>query len=336
MKPTIYDLAKELKLAPSTVSKALRNKPGISKKTRQKVLDYAKEVRYFPNEFASKLKTKSTYTIGVVYSDDLDIGLEHSFFSSILQSFKTYVEKRGYEITFVINNLGQTEMNYVDFCNHKGIEGVFILSVSQGNPDVQELLDSNIYCVATDHYFEKAATIISDNYQGARKATNYLITDDNKVGIISGPLTSISSVERLEGFKDAMEQNNKELDEEFIIEAKHYDFDNGYWAGRVFLEKENRPNSVFVAADLIAMGFIRCLQENGVRVPEDVEVISFDDIPFAHLFTPSLTTIKQDKEMIGKIAAIRLLDMIEHNEHRNYVKELVPIDLIIRDSTRKR
>lgn len=335
MKKTIYDLAKELKLAPSTVSKALSGKKGVNDATRKRVIDYAEKVRYFPSQLASQLKTKKTYSIGVLFADDLDIGLEHTFFSSILQSFKTYVERKGYEITFIISKVGKRELSYLEFCQLKGIEGVLLLTSLESDPLILELVNSPIHSVSTDGYFENAISIHSDNLAGSRLAVKHFRNKGHQsIGIITGPLNNFSARERFEGYKTSLEEFGIEYNQEFVISAEHYSFQHGYWCGRIFLERKIRPKAVLVAADTIAMGFIRCLQEHGVKVPEDIEVIAFDDIPFSKLFSPALSTIRQETQTIGQVAAIRLIDLIESKSNEKLQNEWLPVSLILRESTK--
>lgn len=154
MKKTIYDIAKELKVAPSTVSKALNNSTGISEKTRKKIQAYADQVRYYPNANASKLKTKKTYSIGVIYSDVSNVGLEHSFFSSILQSFKSFVECEGYEITFVITNLANRKISYLDY------QKVLYEALLQMGQKYEAIDVLKTYCDQDLYFLEK----LFDNY----------------------------------------------------------------------------------------------------------------------------------------------------------------------------
>ncbi|MFW5913951.1 MAG: LacI family DNA-binding transcriptional regulator, partial [Bacillota bacterium] len=309
MGKTIYDIAKELGVAPSTVSKALNGRNGISEPMREKIVKYADEVRYYANSNASKLKTKKSFSIGVVYSEDLNIGLEHTFFSSILQSFKSFVETRGYEITFVINNLGNRKISYLDFCRQKNIDGVFIVTSVPGDPYLDELVASDIACVTTDIYYDNLFTVISDNIDGARQAVKYFHDLGHRsIGHVSEAHQSPAARERLQGFKDTLNVLGLPFNEDFIIPAGYYSFDHGYEAGKKFLELETHPSAVFVVADIIAMGFIKALKDGGLKVPEDVSVIGFDDIPFSEHFEPALTTIRQNTKALGEEAAIKLLE----------------------------
>lgn len=333
MGKTIYDIAKELGVAPSTVSKALNGRNGISERMRKKIQKYADEVRYYANSNASKLKTKKSYSIGVIYSEDLDIGLEHYFFSSILQSFKNYVEARGYEITFVINNLGNRKISYLDFCRQKNIDGVYIVTSVPGDPHLNELLDSNIAAVTTDIYYNNLFTVISDNVEGARKAVEYFHQlGHEKIGHVTEAHQSLAARERLQGFKDAMRAFNLPVNDDYIVSSDYYSFEHGYEAGKRFLELDDYPTAVFAVADIIAMGFIKALKDGGLRVPEDVSVIGFDDIPFSEHFEPALTTVRQDTRVIGEEAASKLLEMMDEESNDRTGIEKIPVDLVVRDS----
>lgn len=335
MKKTIYDLAKELGVAPSTVSKALSGGAGISEKMRKKIQAYANEVRYFPNANASKLKTKKSYTIGVIYSEDLNIGLEHNFFSSILQSFKSYVEAHGYEITFVISNLGNRELSYLDFCRQKNIDGVFIVTSIPSDPYLHELIKSDISCVTTDIYYDHLFTIISDNIAGAKKAVEYLYqTGHREIGFIAGSQYSLAARERMQGYIDQMKKHELTIKEDYIITSEYYSFEHGYEAGEKFLTLEHYPSAMFVVSDIIAMGFIKALKDGGLRVPEDVSVIGFDDLPFARHFEPSLSTMHQDTVVLGEKAAVKLLELMSNKTEERTGIVKVPVKLMVRDSTK--
>jgi len=335
MKKTIYDIAKDLDVAPSTVSKALNNRSGISEKLKTKIQNYANEVRYYANASASKLKMKKSFSIGIIYSEDLNIGLEHNFFSSILQSFKTYVEAHGYEITFVINNLANRKISYLDFCMQKNIDGVFIVTSTAHDPLLKELVESDIACVSTDVYYDNLFTVISDNIDGAKQAVDYFYQmGHEKIGIITEAYDTVASQERLRGFKEKMQALHLEVIDDYIIPARKYAYEDGYDAGQKFLKLNTKPTAVFVVSDVIAMGFIKALKDGGLKVPDDISVIGFDDIPFAKHYEPRLTTINQNTKTIGERAAIKLLHLMECNQEKTTGIEKVPVTLVKRDSVK--
>jgi LacI family transcriptional regulator len=335
MKKTIYDIAKELGVAPSTVSKALNDSGGISEKMRRKVVDYANKVRYFPDSNAARLKTKKSYTIGIVYSENLGVGLEHHFFSSVLQSFKTAVEDKGYEVSFVVTKLGNRKISYLEYCLQKNIHGVFIVTSFSTDPYLQELINSHVSCVTTDIYHENLYTIMSDNHAGAAQAVQHLYDlGHRRIGHIRGSQYSTAANERYQGFVDQMNRLNLPVEEAFIIESEFYSYDYGYRAGELFVMKPNYPSAVFVASDQIAIGFIKALKNNGVNVPKDVSVVGFDDLDYVKHLEPSLTTIRQNKQLLGEEAADKLLNLMFQNEMNTTGYTKVPVKLIKRDSTK--
>lgn len=335
MKKNIYDIARELNVAPSTVSKALNNTAGISDKMRKRVINYCNEVRYFPNSNAAKLKTKQSHTIGVVFSENLGVGLEHRLFSSVLQSFKTYVEDKGYEISFVVTNLGGRKITYKEYCEQKNIHGVFIVTSFSTDPYIEELLKSEVSCVTTDIYKEGLYTIMSDNFDGACQAVEYLNNlGFDRIGHIKGNTYSTAAKERLAGYLSKMKELHIPIEEEFIVESAFYSVDYGYKAGIEYLSKDNYPKSVFIVSDEVAVGFLKAMKEKGFKAPDDISIIGFDDLDYVKHINPSLTTIRQNTKILGEEAAIKLLDLMNNDLENKTGFSRIPVQLIKRDSTR--
>lgn len=334
MKKTIYDIANELGVAPSTVSKAISGSPGVSDKMRKKVMNYIKEVRYFPNANASKLKTKKTYTIGVLFSEDLNIGLEHSFFSSIIQAFKTYVEAKGYEITFVIKNIGKLEMSYLEHCQQKNIEGVFIVTSTENDLDLKEIIDSDIHCVSTDMIMKNLVSVLSDNAQGAKLAVQYFADHGFKhIGHLAGPEYSYAANQRIVSFKEEMKVHGLTINPGYIHRTKHYSFEEGYKAASHFIQLDPIPQAIFAVSDLVAMGLMKGLFEHGYKVPKDMKIIGFDDVSYSKYYNPALTTIRQDTKQIGEKAAELLLSMMDGSQDITEQVYRIPVSLIKRETT---
>lgn len=147
---TIYDIARKVGCASSTVSKALNNSKEVSDKRKAEILAVAKELGYVPNSSARRLATKNSWSIGILFSEDLNIGLEHHFFSGILQAFKTYVEDLGYEVTFVSKKVGTQELTYLEWCKYKDIDGILIVTVDVNDENLNELRQSGIPIVSVD------------------------------------------------------------------------------------------------------------------------------------------------------------------------------------------
>jgi LacI family transcriptional regulator len=334
---TIYDIAKKAGCSSSTVSKALNNSTTISVKRREAILAIAKEMGYVPNSNARQLATKHSWSIGILFSEDLNIGLEHHFFSGVLQAFKTYVEDLGYEVTFVSKKVGTQALSYLEWCKYKNVDGVFIVTVDSEDVNLKELTKGEIPIVTVDNGVLNVPTIISDNYQGTRMALDYLrMKGAKKVAHIAGPLRSFAAQERLKGYREVLEHSGIEINEKLIIEANNYDFNSGKNALVQLIRQSGEvPDAIYAASDDIALGAIKALKELGYSVPEDVCVIGFDNIELTKYTSPTLTTVSQDKVTIGREAAKHLISLInkEIDSVPGIVKR-VPVELIIRESTK--
>lgn len=336
-KRTIYTIAKELNLAPGTISKVLNHTGNVSESTRELVLAYIKEVGYVPASSARMLKSKKTYTVGVVFTEESDVGLEHSFFSSILQHFKTYLEKEGYELSFIVKKLGQHELSYYEWCMNKRVDGVYIVVGNYNDQGLYELVKSGIPCVSTDMLLPGLHTVISDNDQGIRITLEYIKNElkKQKVAVISGPLSSKAFNERLIAYHHYMSKLSLTTYEDYIVYAESFGFTSGYNAVHQLMgQVKIQPEVILVASDDIALGVLKGLRELNFNVPNDIQVIGFDDIAFAKHFTPSLTTISQDRKLLGETAAKLLIQLMENPDH--HVQEVVklPVELIKRESTK--
>lgn len=336
-KRTIYTIAEELNLAPGTISKVINRTGNVSDQTRERVLAYIKEVGYVPASSARMLKSKRTYTVGIVFTEESDVGLEHSFFSSILQHFKTHVEKEGYELSFIVKKLGKHELSYYEWCINKRVDGVYIVVGNYTDQGLYELVKSGIPCVSTDMLLPGLHTVISDNEQGIRITLEYIKNHLKKqrVSMISGPISSKAFNERLVAYQNYVSKLSLTSDLNSVVFAESFGFTSGYNAvKKLFEQMTEKPEVILVASDDIALGVLKGLRDMELNVPEDIQVIGFDDIAFAKHFTPSLTTIAQDRKLLGETAAKLLIQLMENPDQE--VEEVVklPVELIIRDSTK--
>lgn len=336
MKLTIYDIAKALDLAPSTISKVINNKGKVSQKTRTRVLQYIKEVGYVPTSSARMLKSERTYQIGIVFSEDLQIGLEHSFFSSILQHFKNYVEKKGYELSFIVQKLGHNHLSYYEWCINKKVDGVYIVVGDYHDKGILELASKDIPVVSTDILLDGVKTIISNNKQGIYLSLDYFFKEAklSNVGMIYGPLRSKAFKARYDAFYQYFKEHNLTPYEPAIIESESFGFTSGYNACLKLIKQKQLPEGLIVGSDEIAVGVIKCLNDHNIKIPEEIQLIGFDDVVFARYVTPSLTTIRQDRVKMGELAAEYLLAMIEKEDIELKDKEIVDVTLVKRETTK--
>lgn len=334
----IYTIAKELNLSPSTISKALNNTGSINEMTRQRVLNYIKDVGYVPTSSARRLKSKRSYTIGIIFTEESNVGLEHSFFSSILQNFKTYVENKGYEIAFIVTKLGQHQMSYYEWCLNKRVDGIYIVVGNYQDKGLYELVGKGIPCVSTDMILNGIHTVISDNEQGVSLVLDYIKHHLKKteIAIVSGPQSSKAFEERVELCKSIGKSFGFNIADNKIECAESFGFTSGYQgAKRLLARLEQLPEVIFVTSDDLALGVIKYLEDQNIDIPGQVQIIGFDDIAFARHFTPPLTTIRQDKMTLGTTAGKLLIDMIEQPDMKFPTIHKCPVELVIRETTRE-
>lgn len=335
-KKTIYDIALALNLAPGTISKVLNQTGNVSHKTRERVLAYIKEVGYVPNNSARMLKSKRTYTVGIVFTEESDVGLEHPFFSSILQHFKSYVEIQGYELSFIVKKLGQHELSYHEWCMNKRVDGVYIVVGNYNDQGLIDLINSRIPSVSNDMLVPGLHTVISDNDMGIRLTIEYIKQELklNKIAFISGPKSSKAFNERVEAFKHYMNVHHLEHVGE-ITYAESFGFTSGYNAVKSLMATA-RPELIIVASDDLALGVMKGLKDLNLSIPKDIQIIGFDDIAYAKHFSPPITTIRQDRKLLGETAAKRLIELIENPDEKMEEVVRLPVELIVRESTLKK
>ncbi|RXJ02584.1 LacI family transcriptional regulator [Anaerobacillus alkaliphilus] len=332
---TIYDIAKKTGYSITTVSRALNDYPDVSAKTKKIILDAVKEIGYYPNSIARSLTTKKSWTLGVIFIEDLGVGIKHPFFSAVIQSFKQRVESSGYDIIFLSQNVGSEKKSYLDHALHRGVDGIIVVCSNYDNPEVQHLMDSDLPSVVIDLHSNKSSVVYSDSFSGSEIAVNHLYAlGHRKIAHISGHEKTFAGNERLRGFKNAVEKLNLDIPESYIIEGGFFSFDDGYQAMKRLLELKDRPTAVYAASDLMAIGAISTINENGLNVPADISVIGFDDIELAKYTTPKLTTVRQDTDLIGENAAKVLLNQINDN-NKVFSAITIPVELVTRESTRE-
>jgi DNA-binding LacI/PurR family transcriptional regulator len=334
VKKTIIDVAKELNLAPSTISKIVNNKGRISPETRERVLKYVESSGYVAMSSARKLSSKKSWTIGVIYSDISLVGFEHPFFSRILQSFKSHVEKMGYEIVMIVSKLGKNEMTYLDWCQNKKVDGVLIIMGNINNPNIIQVVNSDFPVVSTDIQMNNLHTVICDDRMGVQKMFEYALKKQIENFIaVTGPITSRSFAERMHEFNRLFDFYGFDKGEQNLYITTGFSSDSGYAIGEEIAKRKKTPKLIFVFSDVIAFGLIRALEHHGYKIPSDIQVIGYDDIDFTKHFVPALSTIVQDTKAIGTTAAKILLNYIEENKNNEHKVTYIPVDLIERDTT---
>ena len=335
-KLTIHELAADLSLSPGTVSKILNDKGSVTDATRKRVLDRAKALGYVASHSARILKAEHTWTIGVVFSDIASFGLEHPFFGSVIQAFKNFIEDQGYEMVFIPKKIGNQEQTYLQWALNKGVDGVLLLTGDINAGDIQELIRADIPCVSVDMVDPSLATVISDDHQGIELIFKHFIQlGFHRIYAYSGSTLSRAYQQRTEAFETLSVQFKTDRPKESYLTTDKYGVKHYYEQALLWVQSwQQKPQAIIAFSDDIAMGLMMALKELGYRVPEDISVSGYDDIQFASLFSPPITTIRQDKKRIAETAAMKLLAMIEHQDRSKSLTK-VPVQLIVRQSTKR-
>jgi DNA-binding LacI/PurR family transcriptional regulator len=324
---TIYDVAIACGCSSSTVSKALNNYPDVSARTKDKVLKKAKEMGFVPNLQARALSTNKTWNIGVLFEDKSNSGLTHYFFSQVLQGVKEQAEEMGYDITFISKNLGGVDMTYLEHCNRRKIDGVVIACIEFEDPQVQELMASEIPVVAIDYQAKNISSIMSDNVTGLYEIMKYLIgLGHQDIVYVYGHEVYVTE-ERIRGFKKALENAGIPFREDMLIASKYSKRQENIEAVEEILSRSTLPTAVIFPDDCSAIWGINALRDNGIKVPEDISVAGFDGVEIGEMVFPRLTTIKQDTSRIGKEASLKCVQMLESKSNHT-TKITVGVELI--------
>jgi DNA-binding LacI/PurR family transcriptional regulator len=332
---TIQELSERCGVSVSTVSKALNGYSDISDRTRELVIKTANEIGYFPNANARALKLKKTYNIGVLFNTFTDLGLRNEYFAHILSAFKDEASQYGYDITFIEHYIGRRKMTFLEHCQYRHFDGVCIVRADYDSDEVIKLVNSELPIVTIDYAFQKSYSIISDNYGGMKQLTNFIIRQGHTdIAFIHGPNTLVTK-NRLEGFMDAISENGLTLPKEFIAESLYRNSLVTEEVALKLMQLPNRPTCIIAPDDTSAMGVISAIRKQGLQVVKDISVSGYDGMDVSQLIGVKLTTVKQERDNIGKEAARKLIQMIENGESVPLDTVFMKQTLIIGNSVRK-
>ncbi|MBI9101319.1 MAG: LacI family DNA-binding transcriptional regulator [Spirochaetales bacterium] len=334
MKVTIKDIAQKLNLNFSSVSRALNNKPGVSEKTRELVMDTAKKMGYTPNVIARGLVSRSTKTIGVIIPDIIN-----PLFGEITTGIIETANIRNYDVFLCISNWeSEKERDNINTLQQKQVDGIIIKSVSDSNSAILEAVSVPVVGYESWAVNNKFSSVSTDNIRGGYLAAKHLIECGyRKTAIFSGPENSSSSFFRREGFIQAFKEYGIDLDSSRFSKAE-YNIKGGYTLAKEMLKNQPDTDSIFANNDVMALGVLQYMEEQGIKPGEQIGVIGFDNIRIASLPQIQLTTINQPKHSIGRMMLNLLLDEIKNRtENITYYPQrtLLEPELIVRRTTCK-
>ncbi len=331
---TIKDIARVLSISPSTVSRALRDHPDISKATKEKVLNTAKELDYVPDSLAQGLKSRRTNTIGIIVPE-----IKHHFFSSAISGIEDVTYNSGFTILVCQSNesVEREKINLKALVSNR-IAGLLV-SISQTTTDLSHfevLKKRGIPVVFFDRTIEglNESKVIVDDFQGAYDIVTHLIQRGYKrIAHIAGPTNISIGKDRLNGYKKALEDNSIPLNSDFIIEGGFRQKD-GANAAEKLIDMANRPDAIFAVNDPVAIGAFSKIKERRLVIPNDIALVGFSNNPVSALIEPALTTVEQPSHEIGRIAAELLLEKInDSSKAEEVIEKILKTRLIIRQSS---
>lgn len=334
---TIRELARLSGVSIGTVSRALNGYPDVSSSTRARVVELARQLDYTPTAAARALVLERSYLIGVfLETGEGHPDLQHPFFHGVLTGLKERIGDAGYDLLLFARERsgdGDGTDSYLKRSRHQNVDGVVLL----GNPaadEVARLAGSEIPCVGVDMELagSGAAHVISDNAAGAAGAVRHLAElGHERIATITGMLDTPAGRDRLRGYREEVQRRGLAYREDYVAQGDYY-FESGAEAASRLLKLSEPPTAVFAASDLMALGAIRTATAAGLRVPDDLSIVGFDDIPFAEHTSPPLTTLRQDKPGLGAAAADALLRRIEETDGKPG-QQTLPVELQLRGTT---
>jgi len=330
MTVTLKDIAERAGVTSATVSMVINNKPNISENTRKKVLKIAKELNYYPNVIARGLATKKSNSIGVIVPN-----LASSFVVRVLQGIKSTNRDIEYTVQ-LFDTVGQKETEtqlFQRLARERRIDGVILISSTVTDEELNVFREESVPSIVVARHCELIDSVYVNNVLGATDATDYLIGKGHtQIACVITDKNGVPTNERLEGYKKSLGQHGIAFREDLLFIVDDDTMSNGIEVFHRINELQPKVTAVFVpAGDMVAIGLIKEAKKKGVKVPDELAVVGFDDIPAAEVVEPSLTTVRQPKLEMGDYAINMIVDKIEGRETGVKHKEL-PTKFIIRES----
>ncbi|MCR5671508.1 MAG: LacI family transcriptional regulator [Butyrivibrio sp.] len=321
---SLKDISKACGVSIATVSKALNDHSDISRETKEKIKAVADELGYHPNAAAQALKTNRSNNIGVLFVDEANSGLTHDYFSHVLDSFKKKAEQEGFDITFINSDKSRNgNMSYLSHAMYRGFDGVVIACVEFSDPQVDELIKSNIPVVTIDHSFYNRIAIVSDNIKGMKELVTYVYEQGHrKIAYVHGQEDTAVTQSRVASFYNTLQELGVNVPDEYVISSPYRNTEKTFEATNKLLDLPDPPTCIFYPDDFAAFGGLNAIRQRGLRVPEDVSIAGYDGIAIARHISPRMTTIVQDTDKIGREAASKLIDLI-NNPKGTLIEQIV-------------
>lgn len=328
---TIKDVAQTAHVSTATVSHVLNGTRYVSEELRERVLKAVTDLNYQPSQVAASLRTKRTQSIFLIIPD-----IDNPFFPPLVRGAQDAFDRKQFAV--IVGNTDRRydrELEFLNLALRTQADGIIINPTQIGYDDLREVIERGVKVVLIGTHIDhkELDRVHVDNRAGAYDAVRHLIDLGHRhIAIVCGPTHTSSAWQRCEGYQQAMEEAGLPVNPGWVVEET-FDQEGGYRGTQQLLAQATRPTAIFATADLMALGVIQALRDSGLRIPDDISVVGFDDIPAATITTPMLTTINQPKYEMGKRAAELLLARIQGRKPSRSKCGLMEYGLIVRGST---
>jgi LacI family transcriptional regulator len=338
---TIKELARVSGVSVGTVSRALNGYADVRPETRERIMRLARELDYTPAAAARSLVTQRSHIIGVfMETGEGHPDLQHPFFHEVLGGLKQRVGAEGFDLLLFASERpgnGYGPHSYLKRARHHNVDGCALIGLDPEDAEVRRLARAEIPCIGIDMNLEgdNVEVVMSDNEGGAIAAVRHLHDlGHRRIATITGMVDSRPGADRLRGYRAAVQALGLAYRDDYVAYGDFY-AESGREATANLLTLDEPPTAIFAAADMMAIGAIRAAAEAGLRVPEDLSIVGFDDIQLASHFNPPLTTMRQDKLGLGGAAGDALVARVAGDPDRPALRTL-PVELVVRGSTARR
>jgi len=335
MSVTIKDVARIAGVSPSTVSRVISGHTRISPQTTKKVKLIMEELGYHPNIMAKSLVSKTTRTLGILLPRPAEELFLNLFFSEIIRGILAQSMRASYDILLTSSFSEKDEVETVTrLVKGRRVDGIILLSSRKNDPLIQFLREQNFpfVLIGRSSDFPDITSVDNDNIQASFDATNHLIAQGHtKIRFVTGPAEMVVSEDRLEGYKRAMAAANIQIQPDWIIEGELLQ-QSGYRAMSFIMNQPEKPTALVVFDDVAAFGVLRGLNEMGIKVPDDIKLVSFNNIALSELSSPPISSIDIGTYQLGYSASQTLIRVVQ-NEPLNAKEMIIPHRLIIRESS---
>ncbi|WP_040214484.1 LacI family DNA-binding transcriptional regulator [Clostridium polynesiense] len=317
-KVTIMDIANKVGVSKATVSMVLNKKDSsISQITKDRILNTAKELGYIPNSLARSLSTRKTCTIGAILPD-----IVNPFFAQVARAIEDSAQELGYNVIFCNSDSDiEKEEKYIKLLISKLVDGVIFAAGGKSDKNLSYLRNNNVPFVLVDRYiegYEDAYGVYCNNKEGVMEGIKYLYNKGNrKIAFVMGPDKIQVSLQRLSGYKEAMQSYNL-YNEDWVYQTK-LTLEGGMKATEELINKLENIDAILYSNDMMALGGIKYLTRKGYKVPENIRVMGFDNITFSEFTEPELTTISQPIYEMGRESCKLLIDVINNEAKQEQI-----------------